>query len=108
MRPLVLSSKMKRYATNAQQTRWDGKQVYTSTIYPPVSPSSSDLLVTTNETDYLDTLAFKYYRDTTLWWVIANVNNLGKGRLSVPPGTQLRIPTDIITLLNTFKQLNAQ
>lgn len=99
---------MKRYATNAQQTRWDGKQVYKSTIYPPVSPAPSDILVTAQETDFLDTLAQKYYRDPTLWWIIANVNNLGKGRLSVPAGTQLRIPQDIVTILNTFKKLNSE
>ena len=98
---------MKRYASNATQTRWDGKQVYMTTIYPPVPPSNTDLLVTAVQGDYLDTLAFKYYNDPTLWWVIANVNNLGKGRLSVPPGTQLRIPTDIATILNQFTQLNS-
>jgi hypothetical protein len=97
---------MKRYATNATQTRWDGKQVFKSTIYPTVTPSSSDILITASETDYLDTLAQKYYKDATLWWVIASVNNVGKGRLSVVPGTQLRIPFDITSILIEFKQLN--
>ena len=97
---------MKRYASNAVQTRWDGKQVYMTTIYPPVAPSTTDILITAVQGDYLDTLAFKYYNDSTLWWIIANINNLGKGRLSVPPGTQLRIPTDIVTVLNQFTQLN--
>ncbi len=97
---------MKRYATNATQTRWDGKQVYKSTIYPAVAASPTDLQITSNEMDYLPDLAFKYYKDVTLWWIIGNVNNLGKGRLSVPPGIVLRIPQDIITILNTFKQLN--
>ena len=97
---------MRRYATNATQTRWDGKQVFKSTIYPTVKPSSSDILITASETDYLDTLAQKYYRDSTLWWVIASVNNIGKGRLSVEVGTQLRIPFDITSILIEFKQLN--
>jgi hypothetical protein len=99
---------MKRYATNATQTRWDGKQVYKSTIYPPVPAQSTDLLITANGEDYLDDLALRYYKDVTLWWIIGNVNNLGKGRLSVPAGKQLRIPQDIITILNTFKQLNSE
>ena len=97
---------MKRYASNATQTRWDGKQVYKTTIYPPVPQSSTDLMITSVQGDYLDTLAFKYYSDSTLWWIIANVNNLGKGRLGVPPGTQIRIPTDIVSVLNQFTQLN--
>lgn len=97
---------MKRYSTNATQTRWDGRQVYKSTIYPIVKPSNSDLLIVASETDYLDTLAFKYYKDPTLWWVIASVNNLGKGRMSIEPGTQVRIPVDILSILNDFKRLN--
>lgn len=97
---------MKRYDTNATQTRWDGKQVYKSTVYPTVAPQSSDLLITANETDYLDTLAQKYYNDSTLWWIIASVNNVGKGRLSLVPGTQLRIPLDVLAIINEFKALN--
>lgn len=97
---------MRRYSTNATQTRWDGKQVYKSTIYPVVKPSPSDILITASETDYLDTLANKYYKDPTLWWVIASVNNIGKGRMSVDAGLQLRIPTNVIAILNEFKILN--
>jgi len=97
---------MKRYVTNAIQVRWDGKQVYKSTIYPSVKAQISDILITASETDTLDSLAFKYYKDPTLWWIVASVNNVGKGRLSVTPGTQLRIPVDIVSILNEFKQLN--
>jgi hypothetical protein len=97
---------MKRYATNATQTRWDGKQVYKSTIYPSVKASSSDLLITTSDTDYLDVLAQRYYKDPTLWWIIASVNNLGKGRLGIEPGTQVRIPTNVAAIINEFKLLN--
>lgn len=99
---------MRRYSTNATQVRWDGKQVYKSTIYPAVKPSVSDILITTSDTDYLDTLANKYYKDPTLWWVIAGVNNIGKGRLSIPQGMQIRIPTNIIAILNEFKLLNQE
>lgn len=98
---------MKRYATNKKTLRWDGKEVYRSTIYPAVPISNSDLLIISSEGDYLDTLAFKYYKDATLWWIIANVNSLGKGRMSVEAGKQLRIPIDIIPILNEFKRLNS-
>lgn len=97
---------MKRYASNSTQTRWDGKKVYKSTVYPTVAPQSSDLLITADETDYLDTLAQRYYNDPTLWWIIASVNNVGKGRMSVEPGKQLRIPVDVLSILNEFKALN--
>lgn len=97
---------MKRYDNIQIQKRFDGKQVYKSTIYPPVPPSDSDLSVISNEGDYLDTLAFKYYGDPTLYWIIANVNNIGKGRLSVQPGLTLRIPTNVNDIVNEFNRLN--
>jgi nucleoid-associated protein YgaU len=90
------------------KVRYDGKRVYKSIIYPPVSPSISDLQVISNEGDYLDTLAYKYYRDPTLWFVIALANpGIGRGRLSVTPGLTLRIPIDISGYLNEFNRMNS-
>lgn len=97
---------MKRHANNATQTRWDGKKVFKSTIYPKIRSSNNDIIIISADGDYLDTLAQKYYKDATLWWVIANANNVGKGKLSIPPGTQLRIPSDVISIVNQFKQIN--
>ena len=54
--------------------RWDGKQVFLTRIYPPIPPSNSDILYITNDSDYLDTLAQKFYGDVTLWFIIANAN----------------------------------
>lgn len=98
---------MKRYNKIPIQLRYDGKRVYKSTIYPPIPPSPSDTLVVSNEGDYLDTLAYKYYGDPTLYWVIANANNIGKGRLSIQPGLTLRIPSNINDIINRFNSLNS-
>ena len=98
---------MRRYANIQVQERYDGKRVYRSTLYPPVPPSETDLIVVSNAGDFLDTLAYKYYGDPTLFWIIANVNNIGKGRFSVPAGLTLRIPTDISNIVNKFNKLNA-
>ncbi len=98
---------MRRYANIKVQERFDGKRVYRSTVYPPVVPSSTDLVIVSNEGDFLDTLAYKYYSDPTLFWIIANVNNIGKGRFSIKPGTTLRIPTDISSVINKFNKINA-
>ena len=97
-----------RYSNTTTTTRWDGKQIYKSTTYPTIVPQDSDIIIVTNETMYLDLLANKYYSDSTLWWVIALANSgLGTGRLSVPTGLTLRIPTNINYILNQFKQLNS-
>ena len=97
---------MKRYDNINTLKRWDGKRVYKSVEYPIIAPSPTDVQVITNETDYLDTLAYRYYGDPTLWIWIARANNIGKGRLSVPPGTTLRIPIDINNIINEFNRLN--
>jgi nucleoid-associated protein YgaU len=97
---------MKRYDSTQINTRFDGKRVYRSTSYPVIEPQDSDTIVITNEVDYLDSLAFTYYGDPTLWWVIALANNLGKARLSVPAGLQLRIPANVSQIVADFNNLN--
>jgi nucleoid-associated protein YgaU len=97
-----------RYSATSVQQRWDGKRVYKTTIYPSILSQDTDLQVISQDGDYLDALALKYYRDPSLYWIIALANNLGKGRLSVPPGIILRIPVDTSTILGQFSRLNSQ
>jgi len=97
---------MKRYGSTQVLKRWDGKRVYTTTKYPSINQQESDVIVISSEADYLDNLAYTYYGDSTLWWIIALANNLGKGRMSVPPGLQLRIPTNIGNILSQFNNSN--
>ena len=99
---------MKRYNTTNIINRWDGKKVYLTTQYPVIEPQSSDIIIISNESDYLDNLAYKYYGDPTLWWVIALANNIGKGKMSVPSGFQIRIPMDINSILSQFNNLNSR
>jgi len=97
---------MKRYANIPVQNRYDGKRVYKTTVYPIILPADTDLQVVSNEGDYLDTLAYKYYGDPTLYWIIAIVNKIGKGRLSVQGGLTLRIPTNVNDIIDQFNRLN--
>lgn len=97
---------MKRYESTQTETRFDGKRVYKTTQYPEIRPLDSDTLVISNEGDFLDSLAYKYYGDPTLWWVIALANGIGKAKMSVEPGLQLRIPVNINEILVRFHNLN--
>lgn len=65
---------------------------YSSTFYPSIPYRQSDIYIYSRRLDRLDLLAFEFYRDQTLWWVIARANDLGKGSFQVPPGIRLRIP----------------
>jgi len=98
---------MKRYNNIPTQPRFDGKRVYKTTIYPSILPADTDVRVVTNEGDYLDTLAYKYYGDPTLYWIIAVVNKIGKGRLSVEAGLTLRIPINVNDIIDQFNRLNS-
>jgi nucleoid-associated protein YgaU len=82
---------------------------YKSTFYPNIPLSESDVYVITTVGDRLDSLAYSYYRDSTLWWVISMANNnITKGALYPAPGTQLRIPSpdDVNSVLEQFNQFN--
>lgn len=80
--------------------------------YPLTEPSEDDVWVITTVGDRYDLLAFQYYGDTSLWWVI-NIANTGDyssdisfNSIFIPPGTQLRIPNDVQTILSDYSKLN--
>ena len=74
--------------------RFDGKRVYSSNKIGRVPISNRDIYITSNESTTLDSLALKYYNDSTKWYIIARANNLGMG-YRVPQGIQLRIPINV-------------
>ena len=95
-----------RYQFTPVEKRWDGNRVYSTTYYPVIQPDVNDIYITASNEDYLDSLAKKYYGDESYWWVIAQANNLGKGKLSIPQGKQLRIPGNVSQILNNLKEVN--
>jgi len=99
---------MERYNnTDILKTEYTDRPYYKGKLYPNIPLSESDVYVITTVGDRLDNLAYSYYRDSTLWWIIAMANNNAtKGALYPEPGTQLRIPTDINNVLNQYKQFN--
>jgi hypothetical protein len=76
-------------------------------FYPNIPLSETDIYIVTTIGDRLDYLAYTYYRDSEMWWIIPMANNnVTKGSLFPIPGTQLRIPTDLSRVLNLFTQFN--
>lgn len=76
-----------------------------TTRYPKIPVGANDIYIFASEADYLDTLAQKFYRDSSLWWIIAQANGI-KNTLKAPEGTQLRIPQDTGKILSDFNQAN--
>ena len=83
-----------------------GSQYYQTNVYPSIQPTDNDYYVITTINDRLDLIALDFYQDQSLWWVIASANALPGDSIYPPIGVQLRIPSDIKTILNNYTLVN--
>jgi len=66
---------------------------YYTTVLPSRIPSEDiPFYYVVQDGDRLDTLAYKFYKNTADWWVLAKANNLVNGSMAPPIGTILFIP----------------
>ena len=97
---------MNRYDYTTIDKRWDGKRVYKTLLYPSIPESPTDIYITVSDNDYIDQIAYKYYKDVSLWWIIAVANNLNDASLFIQPGKQLRIPGNLSNVMYEFEKIN--
>jgi|TARA_R110001592_G_scaffold296651_1_gene567122 nucleoid-associated protein YgaU len=97
---------MNRYEDITIVKTEEGKRYQKSVQYPLMERKLTDIYIIGARHDRLDNLAFKYYEDARLWWIIARANNIGKGNLTVPIGAQLRIPQDYLQIIQEYNILN--
>lgn len=97
---------MNRYDNIEVQKDKKGRRFRKTTILPIIEPNVDDIYIIGQVGDRLDNLAFKYYQDSSLWWIIARANNIGNGSLIVPIGIQLRIPQNQFEIIDEYKELN--
>jgi hypothetical protein len=83
---------MSRYLTNRVQKDENGVRKLSTIIIPTTPLNGSDFYIQTTTVERLDKLARIFYEDSSLWWIIAAANGLGKGTYIVPQNTKLRIP----------------
>jgi len=96
-----------RYQYSTKLTnKYTKKKYLGSIIYPKIKPNDNDMYVISQQSDRLDILASKYYNDQSLWWIIAVANNLNDASLSIEPGIQMRIPSNVSKILNDLKKIN--
>lgn len=81
-----------RYSTARILQDEDKKRRFNTIIFPPMPEANGDLYIQITTPDRLDKLAYIFYDNASLWWVIAAANGLGKGTYMVPAETRLRIP----------------
>ena len=83
-----------------------GSLYYQTNVYPTIRPTDTDYYVVTTIGDRLDLIAFDFYQDSSLWWIIASANALPGDSIYPPIGIQLRIPVDIKTALSEYNSVN--
>jgi len=88
----------------------NNNRVYSSTLYPHIEDNIDDIFIITTITDRLDLLAYTYYQDPTLWWIIAqaNLEKLKKGSMNISSGIQLRIPKNLTKIFNDLEKINKE
>ena len=96
---------MKRYDKTPIKKSKEGFRVYSTTYYPSIPLSDSDIFITTKESSRLDTLANQYYGDYSLWWVLAKANGI-RGKTALKAGQILRIPGQLPEILDNFEAIN--
>ena len=86
----------------------DRKRRYYSPLLPPtIEKDDTDIYVITQVGDRLDQLAYQYYQQAELWWIIAAANpTLRKDSLFLEPGVQLRIPANSNDVLDDLQLQN--
>ncbi len=76
--------------------------------YPIVPQQENDIYAITEWGDRFESLAFRFYGDVTLWWIIAisNPNVCDFSSIFIPIGSQIRIPQNISPIIDSYNELN--
>jgi phage tail protein X len=86
------------------------KVVYKYVKYPQIPLSIDDIYTTTSVGDRLDLIAYQFYNDVDLWWVIttANPDVIRRDSFNLTSGLQIRIPnpSSISNILKSFENIN--
>jgi len=85
-----------------------GDEYYKTISYPEIGASESDIYIESEFGDRLDLLAFQFYGDVTLYWIIAirNPDKVNFGSLYLTPGSQLAIPQNVSGTVDSYRNLN--
>jgi phage tail protein X len=81
------------------------RRYYATLIDPIIERLPDDIYVICSHGERLDLLSYKYYQDSSLWWIIAAANpELRKDSLYLDAGVQVRVPRDYQRVLILFQQ----
>ena len=99
---------MNRYQNTPIKKDSLGKRYLINVIYPSIPETLDDIYVETEYGDRVDILAYQFYNDASLWWVIttANPGKLRRDSYVCPAGLQIRIPIDPNPIIREYNRIN--
>ena len=98
---------MNRYNSIPILKNFAGKRHYAGVKYHEIPYSDTDFYVIAQEGDRYDLYANMYYKDSSLWWIIASANpKFPLSTIYPEVGRQIRIPLNITDILRNYELLN--
>jgi len=73
----------------------DGIEFWDLNSLPPVPVRDDEIQYTVTFTDRIDLLAYKFYGDPVLWWVLALANSMEILPTDLKPGSVIRVPSSV-------------
>jgi hypothetical protein len=89
----------------AQLAIADGITFWDLLDLPYIPPQTDDIQYTVNMNDRIDSLAYQFYKDPVLWWVIAEANDLEILPTDLQTGMVIRIPSPRYVLQLLFQNI---
>ena len=86
------------------------KRRFINIKYPSITLDSQDIYLYTTQGDRYDIMAYQFYKDMSLWWIISYANQQQDPSSLYPAlGTQLRVPSPfrISSILMQYELLNS-
>ncbi len=95
-----------RYQNTPIERDSNGKRFFPTNLYNQVDPQADDIYLITDKGDRLDNLAYEYYGDPSLWWVLSSANDIPRDSIFIPVGSQIRVPANITSYLEKYDREN--
>lgn len=73
----------------------DGVEFWDLLDLPTFQPGEEDITHVVQEGERIDSIAYRYYQDAVLWWVVAWANSIELPQRELSPGVELVVPSPI-------------
>ena len=97
---------MNRYKHQQVKRDADGRRKLSTIQYPKIVSKNSDMIYRTRQSDTYSGLAYRFYSDQSLWWIIAQANNIFDGSIYLDTSKQIRVPVNISGVLIDLENIN--